>query len=632
MILLYGGRRPSDDHGAFPEGQIEFVRERLERLLFGLQPRLTIGSAAAGADLLVLGTALDGLVPAEVVLAGTRSEFRATSVVDKGHAWTERFDGIMKRPNLSVTELPGSNNDEGYALVNRRILERGLAQLRPQEELVLVAVTKPRTSEQNLTTQLIGEVDASGHLVIYIDPTIEKDHAPVAFVAMPYGRRRGSDLDQPDYNADATWHRILVPLTLNAGMRPVRVDLDASLEMIDAKMIRAIGRSSFFIADLAQHNPNVFWELGVRHAWVPSGTLLIAPQGTPRPPFDVSHVTIHEYKRDLDSVNDSDAVSAIRALKPLVEANSQSIDSPVFAALPELTPTDIPSATDPRGDQLAAASAERITRAADLQRVDALRSEVTRLSNGEVPGIERDWLLEQAAAAYLDLEHPQEAAEILAPLAAADGGLKRPILQQRYAFALMMAAEGDRELDHRRLEEAERLLLRLDRNAPGSGETLGLLGSVAKRRYLLARSAGADGTGDLARAIGYYEAGFGANPTDYYPGINAISLLVLRWHLHGTEDDAERARTLLSVLRFILDRPMVPESVWRRAARAEMALYHSLLGGRNDAKACFAAYALAAAGASPRQRASMRRQLELLATAEGMVDAVSRMLSALPES
>jgi hypothetical protein len=401
--------------------------------------------------------------------------------------------------------------------------------------------------------------------------------------------------------------------------------------MIDAKMIRAIGRSSFFIADLAQHNPNVFWELGVRHAWKPTGTLLIAPSGTPRPPFDINHVSVHEYRRDADAVSDADAVAAIRALRPLVGSFSESIDSPVFAALPGLTPAVIPDPSDAEADLRVAAFTERIGLAADLHRIDDLRAEIGRLSSIDSDA-DRCWLLEQAGTALLDLGHPHEALEVLGTLAALDGTLDRPILQQRYALALMLAADGNGTEDLARLEEAERLLVRLDRLIPGSGETLGLLASIAKRRFALADATGQDGSGDLMRSIGYYELGFGTNPTDFYPGINAIALRVLRWRIYGTDGDAERARALVPVLRFMLDRPTTPDSVWHRAAMAELALYELVLDGSGSVEGCFAAYALAAAGATPRQIASMRKQLQLLTVADNLADIVACILPAVPET
>lgn len=629
MILLYCGRRPSDEDGPFPPDHVEFASERLDRLISGLRPRLAIGSAAAGADLLALRSCLDVDTPTQVILAGSKAEFRSISVADKGEAWTARFDGLMQRTNLTVEELAVSNDDEGYAAVNSRILKSGLEQLHPEEEIVLVAVAGEPGGQHNLTTALINEVESAGYLVLQIDPTIDGDEAPVAFVAMPYGQRKSIYPDQAEYNADASWHRIIVPLALNAGMRPVRVDLDASLEMIDAKMIRAIGRSPFFVADLAQHNPNVFWELGVRHAWVPTGSLLIAPTGTPRPPFDVNHVPVHEYKRDAESISDSDAVAAIRLLQPLVRLDTK-VDSPVFAALPTLTPAAIPAAPDPGIERLVSACAERISLAADLNRIDDLRAEVAGISD-QVNQSERDWLLEQAGTAFLELDHPDEAVEVLRPLSEADVAMERPILQQRFAHALILVADRHESDESDRLAEAEGVLGRIDHRNPGSGETLGLLGSVAKRRFSAAVSAGRNGRSDLERAIAYYLSGFDADPTDFYPGINAIALLVLRWSLAASADDAVHARELITVLRFMLRRHDQLESVWRRATSAELALYELILGGIGTTEECLRAYALAAAGATPRQIASMRKQLRLLATAPGLYDISTQMLAALPD-
>lgn len=628
MIVVFTGRRPSGAEGAFPDRNEEFVRERLERLFAGLRPRLAVGSAAAGADLLAAAAAADAGASVHLMTAGTVEQFRAASVADKGATWTARLDGLVRRDSVNVDELDFPADDEGFIAVNKAILTHSRAALATGEELVVVAVTGPRRDGRDHTADLADEAQATGHLVLRIDPATARGEAPVAFVAMPYGLRKDPLPGRPDYDADATWHRILVPALLDAGYRPVRVDLEASLEIIDAKMIRGIGHARLLIADLAHHNPNVFWELGVRHAWVPSGTILVAPEGAPRPPFDVNHVAVYDYQRDAAHVSDADAVAAIRMLRPVVSSASDAIDSPVFAALPELQPQQVPPAVHEAGDGAMTAVAEQISLHADLRRADELVSLAATLPHETMTRAQADALREQIALALLDLRRASDALRLLRPLAHADSALDRVLLQQRFALALMTANDPQHGAEER-LREAVWLLTRLDERHPKSGETLGLLGSAAKRMFR--RETGAAAAAHLDRAVAAYVRGFHADPQDYYPGVNAVALLRARARLRESADDADHARSLLPVVRFMVDRPDIPDTVWRQATAAELVLHEHLLDGQPPGVDDVArAYARAAAPAKPFEVSSMRDQLKLLRDLGDPPDVIDAVIDALP--
>src|SRR5215470_2933788 len=67
VIVVFGGvqvDRPGTDRPRFPESQVEDVSARVRVLLSVLRPRLLVGAAASGADLVVLTEALSlGLTP-----------------------------------------------------------------------------------------------------------------------------------------------------------------------------------------------------------------------------------------------------------------------------------------------------------------------------------------------------------------------------------------------------------------------------------------------------------------------------------------------------------------------------------------------------------------------------------------
>ena len=97
-------------------------------------------------------------------------------------------------------------------------------------------------------------------------------------------------------------------------------------------MIQHIYNADLVIADLTDLNPNVFYELGVRHA-LRNGTILVAIEGT-KLPFDVGDLRAVFYKDRVGA--EKDAVPKIQYLMhALAEAESPD-DSPVFAVLPTL--------------------------------------------------------------------------------------------------------------------------------------------------------------------------------------------------------------------------------------------------------------------------------------------------------
>src|SRR5436309_2357128 len=63
------------------------------------------------------------------------------------------------------------------------------------------------------------------------------------------------------------------------------------------QIVSDLATSPILVANLTDRNPNVFWELGVRHS-LKHGTVLIAEDGT-RLPFDVAGWTTLFYFEDV---------------------------------------------------------------------------------------------------------------------------------------------------------------------------------------------------------------------------------------------------------------------------------------------------------------------------------------------
>jgi len=114
--------------------------------------------------------------------------------------------------------------------------------------------------------------------------------------------------------------------------RCVRADFVTKTGSITRDLLGRLYRSDAVVADLTDLNPNVFYELGVRHA-LRAGTILIALKGT-RPPFDVGDLRVIPYEDRVGG--EKEAIPQIQDMLRSLLADERPQDSPVLHAIPEL--------------------------------------------------------------------------------------------------------------------------------------------------------------------------------------------------------------------------------------------------------------------------------------------------------
>lgn len=167
---------------------------------------------------------------------------------------------------------------------------------------------------------------------------------PDCFVMMPYGVR---DVGSVKVDFDRTFADYYAPAIEKAGFNPIRCDEDAAGGLISPQMFKWIAQCPLSVVDLTGMNPNVCYELGLRHALAKHGTLVTLRTGGKyalkrgvtgklpsfKLPFDMQDVTTVKYqldKKTLDAAID-ELVDHLRA----AYGNVQS-DSPAFSHLPGL--------------------------------------------------------------------------------------------------------------------------------------------------------------------------------------------------------------------------------------------------------------------------------------------------------
>jgi tetratricopeptide (TPR) repeat protein len=352
-----------------------------------------------------------------------------------------------------------------------------------------------------------------------------------AFVAMPFGTKPGPDGRPIDFNR--VYAEYIRPGLQAAGLEVFRADEEASAGDIRSDMFQELLIADLVLADLTIDNPNVWYELGVRHALRARGVILV--QG-PRPtaPFDIytdRKLNYHllDGAPDPAFLADDIARLASMAAATVTAWHGQKI-SPVYRLVDNLQ--------EPDWQQLKVGDAREF-----WETHDAWEQQVRRAQRGKRAG---DVLV-------LADETPVVALRANAHLAAGEAMLAL----ERFSLALE-AYDACLAVDPQHLKARYKrgvCLQRLDRLADArahytqllserqqDAEAWALLGRVDKDAWVAAwrrpGSSPAQMLDDAAyedallkAAITSYRTGFRANANHYYSGINAATLMMLFEHL-----------------------------------------------------------------------------------------------------
>ena len=154
----------------------------------------------------------------------------------------------------------------------------------------------------------------------------KKEEEKIAFVISPIGDP-GSEIRK---RADLLLKFVIEPSASECGYKVLRADKISEPGIITSQVIMHVINDPLLIADLTGHNPNVFYELAVRHAMKRPVVQLI--QEGERIPFDVSTTrTVQIDHENLQSVDEAkkEIVKQIHA----VEKNPAKVDSPISIAV-----------------------------------------------------------------------------------------------------------------------------------------------------------------------------------------------------------------------------------------------------------------------------------------------------------
>lgn len=394
-----------------------------------------------------------------------------------------------------------------------------------------------------------------------------------AFIAMPFGTKPGADGRDIDFNR--IYSELLKPALEAAGCEVFRADEEQRAGDIRTDMFQELLVADLVLADLTLDSPNVWYELGVRHALCARGVVLV--QG-PRPtsPFDIYTDRKLRYRLKDGAPDpaflDEDRTALTAMARATLGAAPQRKVSPVYLLLPHLQ--------EPAWRNLLVQDTNEFGAAYEQWRG---RMEVARAKcrAGDI--------------LVLAAETPTQALWLEAKRAAGNA-----LLQLRqFSFALEQFEDGlrvepaDMVCRSKRIvclgrmgryEEAREAARQLIEDRPNDAEALALAGRMEKDRWQsrwrsadatpteLRAAAGCE-TASLEEAQAPYHKAFITDPSHHYSGINALTLLLLLKHLGGEASQVVIDNLVGGVLWAALTaQERDPKDYWAKASYAELCL------------------------------------------------------------
>lgn len=371
---------------------------------------------------------------------------------------------------------------------------------------------------------------------------------------MPFGTKKDDVGRAIDF--DAIYSQIIRPAVNDADMEPIRADEENVGGIIHKPMFERLLLCDYAVADLTTANPNVLYELGIRHGIRPHSTVLVFGKGM-RLPFDVAPLRGLPYHLD-ESGRPVAAKADRRALAERLSSCRDPVeDSPLFQLVTDWPRPDIAHLKTDRFRERIAYSEQYKDKLAKARQggpdaVVAVGRELNVVDTD--PAIIVDLFL-----SYRAVKAWQRMVDLVPEMPRV---LARTVLvREQLGFALNRLKQD---------EAAEQVLVEVIEEHGGSSETNGLLGRVYKDRWEEARNAHDEilAQGYLKRAIDTYVAGFEADWRDPYPGLNAVTLMELQDPFDARQGD------LLPVVRYSASRRLASTrpNYWDHATALELAV------------------------------------------------------------
>jgi tetratricopeptide (TPR) repeat protein len=372
------------------------------------------------------------------------------------------------------------------------------------------------------------------------------DFKALCFVDMPFGQK--ADLKSGVVvDFDQIYNEAIKPAIEDCGLEALRGDEERTGGIIHSAMFARLLLAEYVVADLTLANANVFYELGIRHAAKPFTTVPIFANVSGLP-FDVALVRAVSYQLENGKLTETSAQQLKTELAGRLRAAIDGVatdDSPLFQLIPKFPGIDLPlTETFKERLQYVEKFREMLSSARLQPTLLGKRDALLKIQGdlGDLKVVPRSILIDLMSS-FRDAEAFEEL--VILYNGFPDNLKDHVVAKQQYSLALNRRNKlGDRE-------KALKVLDDLLTNRGPDSETLGIKGRIHKDIYREAAQAKKiTANAALDDAISAYTKGFEADPRDYYPGVNAINLLIQK----GDAEALKEVERLLPLVNFAVAR------------------------------------------------------------------------------
>ena len=362
---------------------------------------------------------------------------------------------------------------------------------------------------------------------------------PHAFVVMPFGIKKG--FDGAVINFNAIYEDLIKPALRQAGFEPFRADEETTTGDILTDMFQELLLADLVIADLSIDNANVFYELGIRHAFKKRGIVHIQ-SGRAYMPFDIFNVRTIPYHTTEDGVPDpefleKDIQAIARITRDTWATGVDAIHSPVFNLLTGLDEPDQKSLRTPLATGFWREYNEwkqRVTISRRQKRIGDILLLTEEISNPMI----KEEAVGTAGKALADMGRNELALEQYRKGLEVNGA--NLSFRRQEAFHLNRLG---------RIDEAIVKLEALLDDVPTDTEAIAYLGRIYKETWMDSWNWVEDPEKRLKtafesyhwliKAFDTYVKGYRTDLNQYYPGVNAVTLGAMLMYLADQFDDKD---------------------------------------------------------------------------------------------
>jgi hypothetical protein len=375
---------------------------------------------------------------------------------------------------------------------------------------------------------------------------------PHAFVIMPFGKKKGADGSIYDFNA--IYSQLIRPALVAAEFESLRADEESASGDILTDMFQELLLADLCIADMSIDNANVFYELGIRHAFRKRGVVHIQA-GRAYMPFDVFNVRTIPYHITNEGVPDpafleKDKAAIARAIRDTWASDIEAVHSPIFNLLDGLKEPDRKALETPLATGFWREYnkwKERVTVAARQKRIGDILLLTEEIRN---PLIKEEAIGEAALALKNMGCHELALTQYRKGLQV---NSRNVTFRREEAFNLNRLGKVDEAI-----VKIENLLV----DTPRDTETIAHLGRIYKEMWLQSwkwieekgarQQTAFESYHWLLKSFQTYLRGYRLDLDEYYPGINAHTLGTLLVHLADQFEDKSQPDPEIREVRDLL--------------------------------------------------------------------------------